>query len=205
MTHKVGNRKVMLFDIDGVVIDNGGKYFSQVFSEEFKIPLKTVMAFFNGEFQDCLIGKKDLRVELKPYLALWKWKMGVDGFLSYWFSTEEKVNKAVIALVEKVRDQNVKVCLVADQEKYRLAYLSATVGLSAYFDDYFISCDLGAKKKDKLFWEIALDFLKADSEDVYYTDDGQQNLDIAQKVGIHTHLYTNADDLEKFLAKNKLI
>ena len=42
--------------------------FSQRFSDEFDVPFEKIIPFFKNEFQLCLIGKADLKKELKKYL-----------------------------------------------------------------------------------------------------------------------------------------
>lgn len=72
--------KVIIFDADGVLMPHSRR-FSVLLSEDFGIPLEKSAGFFNGPFQDCLIGKADLRDTVSMYLDSWGWDKGVDAFL----------------------------------------------------------------------------------------------------------------------------
>lgn len=43
--------KMLLFDLDGVVILPRHKYFSEKLSEEQNIPLENIITFFKGEYK----------------------------------------------------------------------------------------------------------------------------------------------------------
>src|SRR5258708_7184557 len=77
--------KAILFDVDEVVIKRE-KYFSQKYSEEYKVPQEQVMEFFKGEYQDCAIGKMDLKEVLPKYLKKWGWQGSLEEFMDYWFT-----------------------------------------------------------------------------------------------------------------------
>ena len=89
--------KIVIFDVDGVII-NREKYFSEKLAERLNLNLKEeVLPFFTGPFQECLMGRKDLKVEIVPWLVKWGWVGTVDTFLDYWFE-EEKVIEVVAGL-----------------------------------------------------------------------------------------------------------
>ena len=56
--------KTILFDVDGVVIPKKRR-FSTNFSREFNVPIEKLSQFFENEFQLCLVGKADLKKEIK--------------------------------------------------------------------------------------------------------------------------------------------
>ena len=61
--------------------------------------------------------------------------------------------------------------------------------LGRYFDVFLSSCYLGLRKPDPKFFELALDVLQRDPEEVAFIDDRPGNCDAAQSVGIHTIQY----------------
>jgi putative hydrolase of the HAD superfamily len=76
--------KVIIFDADGVLI-NTERRFSILLAEKYGIPLEKTLPFFNGPFQDCLIGKANLKETILPFLNTWGWKKGIDALLDIWF------------------------------------------------------------------------------------------------------------------------
>ena len=62
-------------------------------------------------------------------------------------------------------------------------------GLGAYLDVFLSSCYVGMRKPDPKFFELALDVLQRDADEVAFIDDRQHNCDAASGVGIHAIRY----------------
>ncbi len=82
--------KVILFDVDGVVVQAG--QFSLKYQREFGLADDAMLSFFKGTFQDCVVGKTDLLVAVKPFLKEWKWDKTAEEFLQFWFKAEHCLN-----------------------------------------------------------------------------------------------------------------
>lgn len=188
--------KAVLLDTDGVLLKGKYKYFSERYSKEYNIPLERIMLFFTNEFEDCLTNKSDIKEVVKPYLEKWNWKKGVNNFLNYWFEEELTLNIQMIKIVNKLRQNNVKCFVVADQEKNRAKYILENWDFVKYFDDIFFSCNIGFTKSDPRFFEKILNFTKINNpKEIYYWDDGIDNIKSAQSIGITSYHYTT---FEKF-------
>jgi putative hydrolase of the HAD superfamily len=61
--------------------------------------------------------------------------------------------------------------------------------LGRYFDVFFSSCYLGLRKPDAKIFELALDVLQRDAEEVAFIDDRAQNCEAAEALGIHAIRY----------------
>jgi putative hydrolase of the HAD superfamily len=61
--------------------------------------------------------------------------------------------------------------------------------LGRYFDVFLSSCYVGLRKPDPKFFELALDVLQRDPEEVAFIDDRPGNCEAAQSLGIHTIQY----------------
>ena len=70
----------VLFDADGVVILPNR--FSAYLERERGLTRERMQGFFRGIFEECIVGRADLRVVLPPFLAAWGWHDGVDAFLA---------------------------------------------------------------------------------------------------------------------------
>ena len=82
------NYKAILFDVDGVVITSD--YYANYYSKLKDIPVQIMIDFFKGEFQDCLINKKDLLEVLPKYLEDWKFEGTVQTFCKAGLSMNPK-------------------------------------------------------------------------------------------------------------------
>ncbi len=182
----------VIFDADGMIIDRTLR-FSERFSREFDVPIGKMSGFFEGPFKKCRVGKADLRVELQPYLTLWKWKGTVDELLVYWLEGEGKPNKLFLTELETLRRNGVSCYLATDNEKYRSEHLKYTLGLEKLFDGVFSSADFGTVKSEVAFWEqvfvIVGDHMRKD--EVLVWDDDEQNIITAKTFGFNAELYTD--------------
>ena len=64
--------KAIICDVDGMLMT--GEMFSTYLARKYGITKEKTDAFFMGEFQDCLIGKSDLKKILLKYISTWEWK-----------------------------------------------------------------------------------------------------------------------------------
>ncbi|MBI1969393.1 HAD-IA family hydrolase [Candidatus Woesearchaeota archaeon] len=97
------------------------------------------------------------------------------------------------------------------QERYKLAILSdcstdkaaiirATVDLSSFKGAYF-SCEARLSKADPAFFHMGLAGLGVQAHHCLFVDDTKQNILYAQNVGLQTHLFRNAGELERLLVQ----
>lgn len=200
--------KLALFDIDGVVVpeertlDRRRKvYLVRRLHRDHQIPPRLFRPFFSDVFHECLVGRRDLREALAPYLETMRWKGTVDDFLYYWFSAESVVDDRMLSVVARLRAAGVRCVLASNQERYRAAYLLHTVGLKDHFDGWFFSYGLGHTKYALRFYEKLLSrFPDVEPKDMLYWDDMQLYVSNARKLGINAHLYVHFERFERVMA-----
>ena len=180
---------VLLLDVDGVV--NHAERFSDRYAQEHHIPPNIMSQFFEGAFQDCVIGNADLKKELTNVLDAWKWEKSVDDLLDYWFAYEIHFDKRVLDMIRILRECGVRVYGASNQERYRADYLLGQTELKDYFDGFFISSYLGVKKPDLEFFQKVVDIIGAPSSNIIFWDDDKENVEGAKKLGIQSYVYTD--------------
>lgn len=182
--------KAVIYDADGMVI-NKPRRFSQVFSEDYQIPIEKITPFFNNEFPETLIGAADLKVILDKHLRSWGWKGSVNDFLNYWFKSENYINALLVDEIEKLKRKGIICCLATDQERYRTEYLKKDMGFEKIFDEIFSSPTLRHTKMDPEFWQAVIVDLRWSPESILVWDDEEINLKSAQVQDLKTELYTD--------------
>lgn len=192
--------QAIFYDADGVLI-NKPRRFSQVFSEEFQIPMEKILPFFEKDFPDTLVGKADLRERLDKYLRIWGWRGTVNDLLEYWFKSENYIYDRFLEDIQNLRKKGIKSYLATDQEKYRAEYIKKEMKFDQSFDRIFVSCELGCTKLDPQFWKTVLSDVKLPAENILVWDDEQENVDSARNTGLGAHLYTNFDDYKLKMAE----
>ena len=189
--------KAVIFDMDGMIVH--GTRFSHRFAKKYNISIETTTPFFDGVFQDCIIGKADLKEELKAYFPQWHWQGSLEDILNFWF--EEKYNiieERFFPLIEKLREKNIKCYLATNNEKYRLKNLTEKRKIGKYFDGIFASSSLLCKKPETKFFEGILEKLSdVKKEEILFWDDDVKNIEKAEAFGLKTQIYAYFADFKK--------
>jgi HAD superfamily hydrolase (TIGR01509 family) len=191
--------KVVLFDVDGVLI-LPPKLFSDIYAEKRGINPETLTPFYlSKEFRNCSIGKSDLKQAIKAHNDKWQWEGDPAELIDDWLEAENYPNHELLKVVESLRHGGTKVYIVTQQEKYRAAFLRDKV-FKGRFDGFLASCDFGVHKETPEFWQKVLEQLNRDvedldPEDIIYFDDKQKLVDAAAAAGVRAYIYTKLEDV----------
>ena len=181
----------LILDADGVLIN--GESFSETLARDYDVDNDKEKEFFTTKFQDCLVGKADLKEAITPYLSSFGWKRTTEDFLEYWFKAGHKLNEPLIEYVQKLRKSGIRVVLATNQEKYRTQYMLEHMGFEAAFDKVYSSAHLGLKKPAVEFFAKVVDDLGVKKDHVLFWDDDQKNIDGALAYGVHAEFYGDYD------------
>ncbi len=190
--------KVVLFDVDGVLVNSEG--FKNIFRKDFPDIAEKSIPFFKNHFHDCVVGRKDLKEELKSNLQQWGWTEGVDDFLKYWFESEHRINESLITYIQNLKISGIRCFLATNQDKYRSEYIMKEMGFGDIFEGIFTSSSIGHNKEDVAFFEYVLGELKEyKPSELLFWDDLKINIDSAFKTEIHAELYTDFENFKRVM------
>jgi putative hydrolase of the HAD superfamily len=193
--------KAILFDVDGVVV-NPQLVFAKKLASDYNITTAETENFFKGIFQDCLIGKADLKKELPKYLKEWGWSETTDDLIDFWFECDSNIDQNLIKATQSLRKNGIKCYLATNQEKYRTDYMIKEMKFNEKLDGIFASCDLGYKKPDKEFFQKVADQIPAIKPDeIMFWDNTENNVEAAKKVGFDARLYKDYSDFYNQIEK----
>jgi len=185
--------KAVLFDVDGVLAN--GALFSQHLELDYGITQQMVSPFFQGRFQQCLVGSADLKQELAQHVAQWGWPGSVDEFVDYWFQCEHVINEPLLQVAQQLRQRGLRCYLATDQEKYRTAYILDQMGFADSFDGMFSSAHIGYTKRDQRFFAHILQALHpVKATEILFWDDTPTKVESARSAGIHAEVYSDFTD-----------
>lgn len=190
---------ILLLDVDGVLLINNFR-FSDRLASMLDIPVERILPFFMHEFQDCLVGKADLREQLAKYLPLWGWSNGVEELLQFWLQGEANRNEMLITEVDKLRSQGVKAYAATNQDRVRADFIWQDLGLRDHLDGMFSSAELGFKKPEQEFYTAIISKLSISPAEISYWDDADANVAAGSAAGMDSHLYQNLEDFLKVTA-----
>lgn len=195
--------KVILFDVDGLLI-RLPHYFTKVLEDRGYKGAGAVMEKFYSEEMNVVYneGRGDAREMALPYLREFGWKGTADEIFDEQFRFEKDyLDKDLIDLIGKLKEEGTVCCIATDQERHRAKYILEEMGFKDIFDRWYISCDIGARKCDAKFWEKVLEDLggivpSAQAWDIVYFDDVNKNVDAASNFGLRSFLFTNKIQFE---------
>lgn len=180
-------------DADGVVIRS--EPFTVELEQRMGIGYSKILPFFKGAFQDCIVGKKELRELLPQYLEEWGWAGSMDALIDFWFQAENKPDQQLLDEASQLRGQGAKLFLATNQERNRLAFMRNEMGFDSIFDHCFASCEIGFKKPDTAFYEaIASDERMKGCRRVVFFDDRENNVDPVRELGWDGIVYRDISD-----------
>lgn len=108
-----------------------------------------------------------------------------------------------VDLVHRLRAAGYGVHLGTNQEQHRAAYMRSVLGYDALFDVSCYSCDLGAVKPERAYFERALDRIGVPADQVLLIDDHTPNVEGARAAGLaaeHWDLTRGLSELWTLLA-----
>ncbi|MDB5165985.1 MAG: hypothetical protein JWM37_57 [Candidatus Saccharibacteria bacterium] len=161
-------------------------------------------SFFQGVFQDALVGKADLKELISEHEDLWHADGNVDALLARWFSTEDARNEPMLALVASLRSSGTPCYLATNQEKYRGEYIR-DVMFKDEFNAYFVSAFIGSKKPSPEYFRAVLAEISArqpgiQPSDILFLDDSPEHIEGAKEVGLDAHLFTSTEQAYNLLS-----
>jgi putative hydrolase of the HAD superfamily len=96
---------------------------------------------------------------------------------------------AMRILQDLAASEEVELAMLNNEARELNDYRIERFELGRYFDSFFSSCYVGLRKPDPKIFDLALDVLQRDPEEVVFIDDRQGNCDAAETLGIHAIRY----------------
>jgi putative hydrolase of the HAD superfamily len=98
-------------------------------------------------------------------------------------------HSAMRILQDLAASEEIELAMLNNEARELNDYRIERFELGRYFDSFFSSCYLGLRKPDPKIFDLALDVLQRDPEEVVFIDDRQGNCDAAETLGIHAIRY----------------
>lgn len=185
--------KTFVFDADGVVCV--GESFSAALEREYRISRERQVPFFTGPFVECVLGRRDLKEALVPWVAEWGWERSIDDLLTFWFQRENVVCGEVLTCVRALRRRGHRCVVGTNQERHRTAYLRGEMRLAEEFDHVFASSELGVRKPDEAFFAQVREQLRCAPSELCLIDDSAANVAGARTAGWNAIWYRGVQDI----------
>ncbi len=109
-----------------------------------------------------------------------------------------KIDGELTAYIKELRTRT-PVYLLSNASKPFLRNILGEYSLYSYFNEVFISSELGLKKPSPEYFRFALKKIGVRPEEAFFTDDNPENVDAARAVGIHAEVYCGIQPLKRAL------
>lgn len=190
------NNNVAVFDADGVFLRSMRP--ADYLEQRYGITREKMGPFFAANTLS-LIDRADIKDILSPFLKEWGVPESVDEFLAETFFAGSEIDPDVAVIIADLRQRGVICCLATNQDMHRMAHLDERLKIREYFDQTFVSCEMGVKKPEHGFYH-AIQVLFPDAALVFW-DDQPSNVKAAQACGWTAFVFTKAAQMRSEVAQ----
>jgi putative hydrolase of the HAD superfamily len=193
----------VLWDVGGVLLTNGWDHLQRYeVLDQFRLPrepFETIHAEINDAWEKS-------QIHLDEYLERTVFfeprTFTFDDFFAAMKSQSILHPNTAIEILKQISASPDYVVGMLNNESRELNdYRIEKFGLLEYFDCFISSCYVGMRKPHPEMYEIALDLLQRDPDEVLFIDDRQANIDAAVSVGMHGIVHKTAKETAEALGQ----
>jgi len=197
-----GTIKTILFDLGRVLISFDHSIASTRISAFTGSDQADIYNLFfdsdlTADFEEGKISPEDFFLKVKERLGV---KIGYDDFLPIWneifFVTKD--NSRVYSLVKSLKGRY-NLSMLTNINCLHFDYIKKHYDIFPAFDRIFTSFGLKAKKPNPLIYKKVMDLLGNEPQEIFYTDDRHELVEVARSLGIKAFLFKDYLQLKKDL------
>ncbi|MEK7109032.1 MAG: HAD-IA family hydrolase [Patescibacteria group bacterium] len=191
-------KKAVIFDLNGVFILS--PKLSDRFRDAFGVPPEKFLPVLQANMAKVRSpGAASVFSYWKPFLEEWNVPLGEKEFINFWFDAE-KENVAMVSLARELKAKGLRLFVLSNNLSERSAYYDSHFPfLNELFEKQYYSWQTGFIKPDERCFTTILAENNLKSEECVYFDDSQQNVAVAQSLGIEGHVFESAGEVKKLL------
>lgn len=123
-----------------------------------------------------------------------KLDMELDEFCRIWSSVFLPGLLVSEGLLDALK-QRYRLILVSNTNEAHVDFIRSAYCVFDYFDHHVLSCEVGSLKPDTRIFEHAIAVSGHPAEALFFTDDREENVVAASRLGIHTHQFVSESKL----------
>lgn len=197
--------RCLITDIGGVCVSNAyatmsetlNRRFGTDYLRAFLILREEAVAFDEGritvgEFCMRVLDRLELNIDAGEFISI------LDSSII--------PDRKVWSVLEQARDAGgVKIVALSNMPEHTWTMLKTTYGMDRLFDGVVLSYVVGIVKPDSRIFDAAIKVSGTTAKDCLFVDDAPENVAAAERRGIVSHLFRNAEGLVAFLKNNGII
>lgn len=192
--------RALFWDVGGVLLSNAWDHEERNLAiQHFHLDEKV----FESRHQEVLKSFEEGKLSLDDYLGRTIFyelrTFSREEFQRFMFSLSKPKPEAL----EFARSLSTKYLMgtINNESRELNAYRIAEFDLTKTFDLFVSSCFVGIRKPDERIYQLALDLVQRAPEECCFMDDRPVNIEAAAKVGLHTVLVNNPQQMQQELEK----
>lgn len=194
--------KAVIFDLGNVLIDFDHRIAADKISKFAKKSAKEIFDLFfdsniTASFEEGKISPENFFRKVSSALNL---NIAYEEFVPIWneiFFLSKK-NKEVYNLASQLKDRY-KLALLSNINILHWEYVRDRFPIFDVFGNIVLSCEVGARKPDRLIYEKTLSLIGSFAGETFYTDDRSELVESAKSLGIKGAVFTDTKCLIKDL------
>jgi len=203
---KVVPIKALVMDIDGVIIHDQPHWHVNMEKDLGISSALLERKFFKTLWPDIIIGKAELHECLSDVLTEIAPHLSAERLMEYWFEKDSRLNKPLLAYLEKVRASGIRIHGATNQEHARAKYLWNNLCLRNHMDGFHYSAALSCRKPDLKFFHLIAKNSGFAAAELVLVDDTYENIQGAKSAGWQTFHWNkegeNLSRLSEMVEKN---
>ena len=192
----------ILWDVGGVLLTNGWDHGGR---EDVLARFSVDPAEFEERHPEANDAWEKGLITVNEYLqrtVFWKPRdFSQEQFFQAMKAESRVLESTALPILESISmSQDVDLGMLNNEARELNDFRIETFGLRGYFDFFFSSCYVGQRKPGAQIYQLAVDVLQCDPEEVLFIDDRSANVEAAAALGIQTIRYKEPTQLERELA-----
>ena len=192
--------KVLLFDVGGVLLTNGwDRDARRLACERFDLDWEDFQDRHEFVASDFETGKLTITEYLRRTVFYRSRPFTEVEFVDFMKAQSEAMPESLALLADLAASGEYVLATLNNESRELNAHRIKTFGLREYFSVFMSSCYLGMKKPEEDIYRVAVDITQHRPEQCVFIDDRQLNLECAERAGIRSVHFKNADQLRTSL------
>jgi putative hydrolase of the HAD superfamily len=194
--------KAGIFDVGGVLHDWSDKNVAKEFNSALGIDRKTLKKAYDESIPDLVLGKinetefwKIFRKSARNIKKKIPKDLLLRPLINYY-----KIHDDVLDIVKSLRKKDYRVIALSNSILSHANY-ERQMGIYGQFDFAVLSHEVRMKKPEPEIYKYALERLGVKPEEAFFVDDTKENVEVAERLGIHGILFKNVSLLSEELEK----
>jgi len=193
------NIKTVIFDLGGVYFTDGTKRAIDIISQRWNLDQSKVADVFKGKIGTAY---RESQISHDEFWRQAKETLGIDApmeeLAEIWLNGYVPI-EGTVEIIKELKEKGYEILYLSDNVQERIDYIEEKYHFLQYFKSGVFSHIAGVRKPNPKIYQLALEESSNPAEDCVYIDDKPNLLEEADKLGMATIAFVNADETRKKL------